>query len=209
MELWNLNAVEKSEKILNEFKKIADFVLIGGWATYFYTKSIKSIDIDIYINFDDFFKLQSTLSNKGIFINYNKNLNKYGVKYEEIEIDIYTPNKCNLIISCKDVFENKLYEIIEGFKVIKIEYLIILKLKAELNRKITLKGFKDRCDILALLNKSNIKVLNNLLKDKEELYKNLINIVRGSKEEYNYAFQKEFNLRELKVKKQDLLKQLK
>lgn len=209
MELWNQNAIEKSEKILNEIKKITDFVLIGGWATYFYTKSIKSIDIDIYINFDDFFKFQSFLANKGIFIDYNKKLNKYGIKTEGVEIDIYTPDKCNLIISCKDVFENKLYEIIEGFKVIKVEYLILLKLQAELNRKTTIKGFKDRCDILVLLNKSNIKILDKLLKDKNELYVNLVNIIKGSKEEYNYAFQKELNLRELKVKKRGLLKELK
>ena len=208
MELWNLQAIEKSEKILNEIKKITDFVLIGGWATYLYTKSIKSTDIDIYINFDDFFKFQAHLSNKGIFINYNKNLNKYEVKTEGIDIDIYTPHKCNLIVSCKEVFDKNLYEIIEGFKVIKIEYLILLKLKAEFNRKLTLKGFKDRCDILALIDKADEKILNKLIKNYNGLYLELIKVIKESKEEYNYAFQKEFNLRELKLKKQELLKEL-
>ena len=209
MELWNLNAVEKSEKILSEINKIADFVVIGGWATYLYTKAIKSTDIDIYINFDDFFKFQAYFSNRGIFINYNKNLNKYEIKTEDVDIDIYTPHKCGLIVSCKDVFEKKLYEIIDGFKVIKIEYLILLKLKAEEDRKAALKGFKDRCDIISLLAKSDCKILINLLKDYDDSYNELIKIIKESREEYNYAFQKEFNLRELKLKKQELLKKLK
>ena len=209
MNYYRDQVTQKSWQILTRLSKQYQFVLIGGWATYFYTKSIKSTDIDIYINFDDFFKLQSELSNKGIFVNYNKNLNKYEVKDENIEIDIYTPDKCNLIISCKEVFEKRLYEIIESFKVIKIEYLIILKLDAERNRGTTIKGFKDRSDILALLDKSNKKLLNKLLESYNELYKNLIKIVKESKEEYNYAFQKEFNLRHLKLKKQELLKELK
>ena len=209
MELWNVNAIEKSEKILNEIKKIADFVLIGGWATYLYTKSIKSVDIDIYINFDDFYKLQFLLANKGIFVNYNKNLNKYEIKMDEVEIDVYTPDKCNLIISCKDVFNDKLYGIVDGFKVIKVEHLLILKLQAELNRKARIKGFKDRVDVLALLDRADIEVLNKLLENYDNLYDELIRIIKESKEEYNYAFQKELNLRELKLKKLELLKKLK
>jgi len=38
MELWNEKAIEKSEKVLNELKKISDFVLVGGWAVFYYIK---------------------------------------------------------------------------------------------------------------------------------------------------------------------------
>jgi len=31
-----------------------DFVLIGGWAVWLYTSSVKSKDIDIYVNFINF-----------------------------------------------------------------------------------------------------------------------------------------------------------
>jgi len=47
MEVWNEKALEKSEMVLNQFKEIADFVLIGGWAVYLLTKMIKSLDNNV------------------------------------------------------------------------------------------------------------------------------------------------------------------
>src|SRR3989339_461295 len=43
---------QKSWEELINLKKLADFVLIGGWATYLYTRALKSKDIDIAINYD-------------------------------------------------------------------------------------------------------------------------------------------------------------
>jgi len=38
MELWKEVMVEKSYEVLNKLKKEVDFVIIGGWASWFYTK---------------------------------------------------------------------------------------------------------------------------------------------------------------------------
>ena len=43
---------QKSWEELKTLNKKVKFVLIGGWATYLYTKELKSKDIDILINFD-------------------------------------------------------------------------------------------------------------------------------------------------------------
>ena len=64
-ELWNEVVVEKSYEILNNLKAELDFVVIGGWASWLYTKTVKSKDIDIYVNFEDFFNFQKRLANKG------------------------------------------------------------------------------------------------------------------------------------------------
>ena len=81
MELWNDIVTEKSRELLFNLKGMADFVLIGGWAVWLYTQAAKSKDIDIYINFDDFFKLQELLMKKGIPISLNSKLNKYEAKW--------------------------------------------------------------------------------------------------------------------------------
>ena len=193
MEVWNEKAVEKSENALNQLKQLADFVIIGGWAVYLLTKAVKSLDIDIYMNYNEFFSAQAKLAEKGVYITFNSQLKKYSTKVEEIEIDIYTPDQCGLIVPCKDVFVNEWFEIVEGFKVIKVEPLILLKLSAESARKNTLKGFKDRVDILSLIIKSGVdkKVLTSLLdKYKVSKFKNrLLDVIRDSSDEYKYALQ--------------------
>ena len=40
---------EKSFKILQDLRRKFDFILIGGWAIFLYTKALKSKDIDIYL----------------------------------------------------------------------------------------------------------------------------------------------------------------
>ena len=42
---------EQSWQELIQLKNSIPFVLIGGWATYLYTKSLKSKDIDIIIDY--------------------------------------------------------------------------------------------------------------------------------------------------------------
>ena len=104
MELWNEAVVQKSYDVLNKIKDELDFVIIGGWASWFHTKTVKSKDIDMYINFEDFFNFQKILADRGIFISLNQKLKRYEAKIDEVDLDIYTPNYCDLIIPCKDVF---------------------------------------------------------------------------------------------------------
>ncbi|MBI4139644.1 hypothetical protein HY483_01640, partial [Candidatus Woesearchaeota archaeon] len=50
MEFWNSDLTEKSWSILQDIQKEKfRFVLIGGWASYLWTKQHKSRDIDIII----------------------------------------------------------------------------------------------------------------------------------------------------------------
>jgi len=48
-----------------ELKGFADFVLIGGWGVYLWTRSLKSRDIDIYIDQENFYRLQFELMERG------------------------------------------------------------------------------------------------------------------------------------------------
>ena len=208
MEIWNEEIIKKSEDILLELKNNADFVLIGGWSIWLYAQTVKSKDIDIYIDFKDFFILQNFLINKGLSINFNPKLNKYECKTSELDIDIYTPDHCNLIIHCKDVFNKKLWKIVGGLKTIIPEVLLILKLDSEKNRHETIKGFKDRIDILSLVSRVEInkELLSQLCKDYNFNLSNLKNIITKSSMEYSYFFQQAENLRELKKFKIELLK---
>ena len=45
MEFWNDRATDKSWNALIELSKKYEFILIGGWACYFYTGTIKSHDV--------------------------------------------------------------------------------------------------------------------------------------------------------------------
>ena len=74
MEFWNSDLTEKSWKILREFKKDHNFVLIGGWATYLWARRQKSKDIDIVVEIDELQKLK----NEGL--SKNDNLKKYEIK---------------------------------------------------------------------------------------------------------------------------------
>lgn len=211
MELWNEIITEKSYNLLIELKKITNFVLIGGWASWLYSQTAKSKDIDIYINFDDFFKLQNFFINKGIAINFNRKLNKYEIKTEEIDIDIYTPDHCNLIISCKEVFNKKMFKNVNGFDVVLPEVLLLLKLDAEKERHDTIKGFKDRIDILSLVYKTRLdkSLLSKLSTEYKVDLKIIREIITKSSKEYSYFFTKSENLRELKKLKIELIEKIK
>jgi len=59
MEFWNDEIIEKSWEKLIELKSEIEFVLIGGWAVYLYTKLHKSKDIDIIVDYDALRRLQA------------------------------------------------------------------------------------------------------------------------------------------------------
>ncbi len=160
MEFWNSLLTEKSWKILQELKKEKfRFILIGGWATYLWTKQHKSKDIDVII---PDFKNLGLLKAKYNLIK-NDHLKKYEIKIEDIDIDIYIPHYSKFAIPIEDlVFKTAK---VESFEVVQSEVLLILKQGAELDRKDSVKGQKDRIDIMTLLFYANIdfKKYNSLL----------------------------------------------
>lgn len=210
VEIWNEQTLEKAYAILKELRNYGNFVLIGGWATYFITHTAKSKDIDIFIDFSDFFELQKKLLEGGKAVRYNSNLNKYEVVFDEIEIDIYTPESKTFVIPPKDIFANKWHSNIEGFECVLPEVLIVLKLQAEKERSHSIKGLKDRVDMLSLLFKAEIdyEFLNKLFATyRKALKARLIGLVSNPSNELKYIYNKP-NLRDIKKRKLEILKKL-
>ena len=161
MEFWNDEITDKSWNKLVELKKEINFVLIGGWAVYLYTKLHKSKDIDIVIDYSSLRQLQVNY-----ILNKNERLKKYEIKMNDgFDIDIYVPNYSRLAIPIKDIISTSTMR--EGFNVPKPEVLVLLKLSAFINREQSIKGSKDSIDILGLLFYADIdfKLLKNLIKE--------------------------------------------
>jgi heme exporter protein D len=165
--------VERSWRVLGELKGFADFVLIGGWAVYLWTRKLKSRDIDVYIDQENFYKLQSDLTLRGYSLKRNVRLMKFEALISDVEVDIYTPFMSKLVIPCSDVFDRKLYSMIEGFKVAVPEVLLLLKAQAAKDRWHAEKGLKDRVDIISLLKFADVKrdVLDQVLREYDTQHK--------------------------------------
>lgn len=200
MEYWHDLITEKSLNILQKLKGKFDFILIGGWAVYFLTKKFKSKDIDIIVDIDTLQKLKQEYN-----IEKNENLNKYEIKTDEIDVDIYVAHYSKLIMPLEEVHAIN----IEGFKVIKPEELLILKQGAGEDRKYSEKGEKDRLDILSLIFFCGIdfkEYLEILKKIKRiDLFSKLINLIKNFKE-YKYF---NFTPRELKLRKNKIINEMK
>jgi hypothetical protein len=136
--------IEKSWQILKQLKKEIDFILIGGWAVYLYTKALKSKDIDIIVNYDQLGRFR-----KKYQVFKNERLAKYEIKKEGIDIDIYLPYFSNLGLPVEKLIN--FVEKKETFTVLEKEALLVAKLKAFSDRKATIKGQKDKIDIISLL----------------------------------------------------------
>lgn len=158
MEFYHDLVTEKSFKTLQDLKRRFDFILIGGWAIYLYTKALKSKDIDIIADYNQLEKLKKEFN-----VFKNERLKKYEAKLEEIDIDIYLPFFSDLKFPIEEI-KNYLQSI-EGFQVPIPEILLILKIKTYSERKGTAKGNKDLIDIFSLLKEEKIDW---------ELYKELI-----------------------------------
>ena len=201
MDFWNNTLTEKSWNIMLGLKGF-DFVVIGGWAAYLWTKMHKSKDVDIVIkNFEDLDKLR-----KKYTLVKNDNLKKYEIKIEEIDNDIYVPFFSKLAIPAEDIanYTTK----IQNFEVVKPEVLLILKQGAELDREKSVKGEKDRIDIATLLFNVEIdfKEYFNLLKKYkiEHFYERLKKIILNFKD-IKYV---EMSPRELKIKKKEIMEKM-
>lgn len=136
--------VEKSWQILKTLKKQMDFVLIGGWAVYLYTKGLKSKDIDLIIDYDQLEKLKSDYD-----VYKNERLRKYEIKKEGIDIDIYLPHFSHLGLPIIEIinYQDKM----GTFSLPRKEILLVTKQTAYQARKASVKGQKDLIDITALM----------------------------------------------------------
>lgn len=150
---------QESWEELKTLNKKLKFVLIGGWATYLYTKELKSKDIDILINYEELGKLKESYA-----VIKNDRLKKYEARKEEIQIDIYLSHYSEIGIPV-DVLINSSISL-EGFKVLRKKYLICLKIYVYNIRANTPKGEKDFLDILSLF-KSGVGDIIGIGKIKE------------------------------------------
>lgn len=168
---------EKSWQILQELKRNHKFILIGGWAVFLYTKNLKSKDIDIICGFEelDHFKEDHELIK-------NDRLKKYEIHQDGIDIDIYVPFFSNLGAPVEEISSYVTQR--EGFTILSIEALVITKLRAWLDRGHSLKGEKDKIDIIGMLKVGiNYKKFKELLrvfglKDYTKVLQQILNITK-------------------------------
>lgn len=135
---------EKSWKLLQEFKRTHEFILIGGWAVYLYTKQLKSKDIDVIVGYEELERLRANHE-----LSKNDRLKKYEIHLEEIDVDIYVPHFSDLGLPIEDIQTHTVMR--EGFMLPDTAALLILKQHAWHDRGHSLKGEKDRTDIIGLL----------------------------------------------------------
>lgn len=158
-EFYNNLATEKSFKILQQLKRDFDFILIGGWAVFLYTKALKSKDIDIIVDYETLEKLKTRFT-----VSKNERLKKYEIKMQEIDIDIYLPFFSQLGLPVEEI--KNYCRVMEGFLAPPPEILLLFKTFTYQQRKGSNKGKKDLIDIFALLKQKNIDWQNyhNLVK---------------------------------------------
>lgn len=203
MEFWNDRLIEKSWEVLLKLNEQFDFILIGGWATYLHTRSIKSKDIDMVVDYETLEKLKLAHDLKK-----NQRPKKYELIADEISVDIYVPFFSDLILPVEDLSEYA--ESVEGIKVLNSEALLILKQEAEMEGSHSVKGQKDRTDILNILINGNVdfkKYKKIRLRYHLENYKErLIEIVREAEKEFSYLGIED--LRERKLIKEETIERL-
>jgi len=149
MEFYHDLITEKSFKILQDLRREFNFILIGGWAAYLYTKTLKSKDIDIILDYEELEKIRQKIS-----ISKNERLKKYEAKIDEVDIDIYLPYFSNIGMPAEEI--KNYCQSLEGFLVPIPEILLILKVYTYKEREGTTKGKKDLIDIFSLIKKGEI-----------------------------------------------------
>lgn len=133
----------KSFKFLQELKNRHQFILIGGWAVFLYSRALKSKDIDIIVGYNELAKLREIYD-----VFKNDRLKKYEIKTGEFDIDIYLNHYSDLGVQISEIESGAMIK--EGFRVPRLEILFLLKLFAWENRRGSAKGKKDELDIFSL-----------------------------------------------------------
>lgn len=202
-EFWNSLLTEKSWNVLTDISKEPfDFVLIGGWAAYMWTKLHKSKDIDIALtNIADLNYLKKKYNLKK-----NERLKKYEIAVDEVDIDIYVPHYSKLSLPTEDLKSLSIRK--EGMAIIIPEALLILKQGAELDRKDSVKGAKDRIDIVTLLcfTAINWKLYSELLqKYGLNHFRARLKTIVSSFQDHNYL---DLNPGEYKLRKKKILERI-
>lgn len=168
---------QKSWRVLENLRKAYDFVLIGGWAVWLYTRALKSKDIDLIVEFDVLGNLK-----KDYQITKNQRLKKYEAKVEEVDIDIYLPHYSHPGLPAEFVLKHTLS--FQGYHVPKPEILLILKQFVFEQRKASIKGKKDKLDILSLLDAADLDFgfYKRILKKtkNEDLLEKLKNLLKST-----------------------------
>lgn len=144
MEFWNDIATEKSWQVLRSMAKKFSFILIGGWACYLLTKTMKSKDIDIIADFETLDRIRQKFPVKKTGF-----LRKYEARIGDTSVDIYVSHYSRFMLPAKDIERSALD--VEGFRIPSPEVMVLLKQHAETERKYSAKGQKDRVDIMNLL----------------------------------------------------------
>lgn len=143
MQFYHSLVTEKSYEFLRDLKRDYQFILIGGWAVYLYTRALKSKDIDIIIDYSELTKMREKYE-----VFKNDRLKKYEIKTGEFDVDIYLPHYSDLGIKAEAVVKGVVSR--EGFAMPEVEMLLLLKLFAWQERRGSAKGQKDELDILSL-----------------------------------------------------------
>jgi hypothetical protein len=203
MEFWNEAVTVKSWDLLLKIRQLPiRFVLIGGWAAYLWARLHKSKDIDIVVSgFDDLEYLK-----KNYDLRKNEHLNTYEIIVDEIDVDIYVPHFSKLALPAEEIIAQAVK--VENIEAVRPEALLILKQGAELDRRDSVKGKKDRIDIMALIIKVDMDwALYFRLLEKH----NLSNYFPRLKEiiaEFKDIKYLDLNPREFKLKKAEVLERL-
>jgi len=205
MEFWSDISTRNSWDLLKKLNKKLDFVVIGGWAIYLWTSAVKSKDIDIILtDWNDLEKIKKSYEPKK-----NDRLKKYEIIVSDVDVDIYLPHYSQMVIPCDELVTMSIVK--EGFKVLKPEPLIILKQQAQLDRKDSIKGQKDRVDILSLLLSKTIdfKEYQQILEKYNIVFfeRELKGIIKLAKEEFSYL--NITNPRKIKQLKEEWIKHFK
>lgn len=135
---------QRSWITLQSMVKKYNFVLIGGWAVWVWTKRLKSKDIDFVIDFTELNNLKQEYP-----LTKNDRLKKYEIVDGPVSIDIYVPHWSNVGIPAEDLLSMAVTR--EGFRVVPPEVLLITKQVAYQSRVGSSKGRKDLVDIISLL----------------------------------------------------------
>lgn len=175
-EFWSEDVTSASLRRLLELSKKYEFILIGGWSAYLWTRTHKSKDIDVVVDYGGLEALKADFS-----LIKNERLTKYEIKQESFDIDVYVNHYSRLALPV-EILEKHTAKV-EDITTVIPEILVILKQGAEIDRRASIKGKKDQIDLLTLLIYSPFdlkKYLNFLKEFKMEIYKEeLVRVVKN------------------------------